>query len=138
MSSRRKTIVRIGAFAVLALLLSACIKLDMNLTVNSDNTVSGTIIFALNKQLIELSGQSADDLLGSAAPVPSGVQGIETEPTRTTSSRARGSRSTALPSRSSTRRAATPISSGSPARETRTRSLGRSTSPLPEGAEPPV
>ena len=80
MSSRGKTIARVGAFAMLALLLSACIKLDMNLAVASDNTVSGTIIFALNKQLIELSGQSADDLLGSAAPVPSDVQGIETQP----------------------------------------------------------
>jgi hypothetical protein len=80
MTGRRRTLVRAGAFAVLAVLFSACIKLDMNLTVASDNTVSGTVIFALNKQLIELSGQSADDLLGSTAPVPSGVQGVDTEP----------------------------------------------------------
>jgi hypothetical protein len=80
LTRRRRTLVRAGAFAVLAVLLSACIKLDMNLTVASDNTVSGTVIFALNKQLIELSGQSADDLLGSTAPVPSGVQGVDTAP----------------------------------------------------------
>lgn len=53
----RTGLVRLGAFAMLALLLSACIKLDMNLTVNGDDTVDGTVIFALNKELIELSGQ---------------------------------------------------------------------------------
>jgi hypothetical protein len=52
----------------------------MDLTVGSDNTVSGTIVFALNKQLIELSGQSAEDLLGSAAPVPSDVEGVTSDP----------------------------------------------------------
>jgi len=76
----RGTIVRVGAFVVLALLMSACIKLDMNMTVSSDNTVSGTVIFALNKQLIQLSGQSPDSILGSVAPVPSNVQGVTAKP----------------------------------------------------------
>ena len=76
----RTRLVRLGAFAMLALLLSACIKLDMNLTVNSDDTVDGTIIFALNKQLIELSGQSADDLLGDSGPIPTDAEGVSTEP----------------------------------------------------------
>jgi hypothetical protein len=76
----RSALVRFGAFAVLALLLSACIKLDMNLTVNSDDTVDGTVIFALNKQLIQLSGQSADDLLGSSGPIPTDAPGVSTKP----------------------------------------------------------
>jgi hypothetical protein len=80
MARRGRTLVRIAAFGTLALLLSACIKLDMDLTVASDDTVSGTVVFALNKQLIQLSGQSADDILGSSAPVPSGVQGVSSEP----------------------------------------------------------
>jgi hypothetical protein len=80
MSRSRRALARIGAFAVLAVLLSACIKLDMNLTVNSDDTVDGTIIFALNKQLIELSGQSADDLLGDSGPIPTDAEGVSTKP----------------------------------------------------------
>jgi phosphatidylinositol mannoside-binding LppM-like protein len=80
MTRPRSALVRFGAFAVLALLLSACIKLDMNLTVNSDDTVDGTIIFALNKQLIQLSGQSADDLLGSSGPIATDAPGVSTSP----------------------------------------------------------
>jgi hypothetical protein len=80
MTRSRSALARIGAFAVLALLLSACIKLDMNVTVNSDDTVDGTIIFALNKQLIELSGQSADDLLGDSGPIPTDAEGVSTKP----------------------------------------------------------
>ena len=80
MTRSRRALARIGAFAVLAVLLSACIKLDMNLTVNSDDTVDGTIIFALNKQLIELSGQSADDLLGDSGPIPTDAEGVSTKP----------------------------------------------------------
>lgn len=80
MTRSRSALVRLGAFAALALLLSACIKLDMNLTVNEDDTVDGTIIFALNKQLIELSGQSAEDLLGSEGPIPTDAEGVSTQP----------------------------------------------------------
>jgi len=80
MRRRTTTLVRASAFVALAFLLSACIKLDINLSVASDNTVSGSVIFALNKELIQLSGQSADDLLGSSAPVPSDIPGVKSEP----------------------------------------------------------
>jgi hypothetical protein len=80
MIGSRSALLRFGAFAALALLLSACIKLDMDLTVNSDDTVDGTIIFGLNKQLIELSGESADDLLGSSGPIPTDAPGISEKP----------------------------------------------------------
>jgi hypothetical protein len=80
MKRRGRVVARAGAFAVLALVLSACIKLDMDLSVHSDDTVDGTVIFALSKQLIALSGQSPEDLLGTDAPVPSDAEGVTTEP----------------------------------------------------------
>jgi hypothetical protein len=76
----RARLVRLGAFAMLALVLSACIKLDMSLTVNSDDTVDGKVIFALNKELIELSGQSPEDLLGASGPIPTDAEGVSTAP----------------------------------------------------------
>ena len=46
MSGRFRTTIRVGAFAALAVLLTGCIKLNMNLGINDDNTVSGTIQFS--------------------------------------------------------------------------------------------
>jgi hypothetical protein len=66
---------RVVAVGLLAFLLTACLKLDMNLEVSSDNTVSGTVIFAVQKQLLELAGGSVDDLVGSA-PLPSDAPGV--------------------------------------------------------------
>lgn len=71
---------RIAALGALALLLSACLKLDMDLEVSSDNTVNGTVIFGVNKDLLELTGGSVEDFLGSEAPLPSGAEGVTTEP----------------------------------------------------------
>ncbi|HLA93265.1 MAG TPA: hypothetical protein VJO36_07015, partial [Actinomycetota bacterium] len=68
MKGKAGTVARIGAFAVLALLLSGCIKLTMDLQVNSDDTVSGTIQLGIQKELLELSGGSVQDLLGSDSP----------------------------------------------------------------------
>ncbi|HZD16949.1 MAG TPA: hypothetical protein VE669_02290 [Actinomycetota bacterium] len=80
MRGRWRTVARIGAFGALAVLLSACLKLDMDLQVSADDTVSGSVVFALDKGLLELTGQSAEDLLGTEAPVPTDVQGVSTEP----------------------------------------------------------
>jgi hypothetical protein len=80
MSRRARTAIRIGAFAALALLLTGCIKLNMNLGINTDNTVSGTVQFGVQKELLELTGQSAEDLLGTAAPFPSDAPGVTVEP----------------------------------------------------------
>jgi hypothetical protein len=66
----------VAAIGLLAVLMSACLKLDMNLEVSSDNTVSGTVIFAVQKSLLELSGGSVEDILGSDAPLPSDVPGV--------------------------------------------------------------
>ncbi len=75
MVSRMRTVGRVMAVAVLALLMSACLKLDMNLDVSSDDTVSGTIVFAVQKQLLELSGQSVDAIF-SDTPLPSDTPGV--------------------------------------------------------------
>jgi hypothetical protein len=79
MTPRRATIARVAAFAIAALVLSGCIKLDMALTVNSDDTVDGTLIFGVSKQLLELTGQSPEDLLAEA-PIPTDVEGVSSEP----------------------------------------------------------
>jgi hypothetical protein len=80
MSRRVRTVIWIGAFAALALLLTGCIKLNMNLGINDDNTVSGTILLGVDKQLLELSGQNAEDLMGSDSPFPSNAPGVTVEP----------------------------------------------------------
>ena len=47
--------------AILAsFLLTGCIKLDMDLTINKDRTVSGTVIGAVSDYLAELSEESGD------------------------------------------------------------------------------
>lgn len=77
----RKTALRLGAVAALAVLLSSCIKLDMSLDVSTNNTVSGTVILAVDKQLLELTGQSVGDLLsGSGSSLPTDLPGVTTEP----------------------------------------------------------
>jgi hypothetical protein len=79
MGSGLRTAGRVAALATLALLLSACLKLDMDLEVSSDDTVSGTMIFAVQKELLELTGGSVEDILGTNSPVPPDIQGVTTE-----------------------------------------------------------
>ena len=80
MSRRTRTTSRIGAFVALVLLMTGCIKLNMNLGINSDNTVSGTVEFGVQKDLLDLTGQNVEDLLGSDAPFPSSAPGVTIEP----------------------------------------------------------
>jgi hypothetical protein len=58
---------------LLAILMTGCIKLHMDLQLRSDDTVDGSVIFAVNKQVLELTGKSFDDLTGGQSAVPSGV-----------------------------------------------------------------
>ena len=80
MSRRACTAGRIGAFVALVFLMTGCIKLNMNLGINSDNTVSGTVEFGVEKELVDLTGQNVEDLLGSDAPFPSNAPGVTVEP----------------------------------------------------------
>jgi phosphatidylinositol mannoside-binding LppM-like protein len=80
MSRRARTAGRIGAFVALVFLMTGCIKLNMNLGINSDNTISGTVEFGVQKELLDLTGQNVEDLLGSDAPFPSDAPGVTVEP----------------------------------------------------------
>jgi LppM domain len=80
MSRRARTAGRIGAFVALVFLMTGCIKLNMNLGINSDDTVSGTVEFGVQKELLDLTGQNIEDLLGSDAPFPSNAPGVTVEP----------------------------------------------------------
>ena len=48
--------------AALAILLAGCFKVNMDLDVTADNTVSGTAVVAVEESLLELSGQNVDQL----------------------------------------------------------------------------
>lgn len=80
MSRRARNAWRIGAFVALVFLMTGCIKLNMNLGINPDNTVSGTVEFGVQKELLDLTGQNVEDLLGSDAPFPSNAPGVTVEP----------------------------------------------------------
>lgn len=69
----------VGVLVGLTLLLTGCLKLDMALTISSDDTVDGDLVFAVNKEIVELTGQSVDDLVGDAS-VPDDVEGATQEP----------------------------------------------------------
>ncbi|HEY2966563.1 MAG TPA: hypothetical protein VGJ99_09830, partial [Actinomycetota bacterium] len=79
-SPRARTAGRIGAFVALVFLMTGCIKLNMNLGINSDNTVSGTIEIGVQKELVDLTGQNVEDLLGTDAPLPGNAPGVTVEP----------------------------------------------------------
>jgi hypothetical protein len=80
MSRRARTAGRVGAFLALAVLLTGCIKLNMDLGINADDTVNGAIVLGVQKELLELTGQSAEDLLGDADLIPTGATGVVVEP----------------------------------------------------------
>lgn len=80
MSKRMHMTVRLAAVGILAVLLTGCIKLNVDFNVSSDNKVSGTMVFAFSKQLLQLTGQSAEELIGSSAPIPSDLQGVSAKP----------------------------------------------------------
>lgn len=70
---------RLLAFTTLVILLSSCIKLNMDLTVSTDNTVSGSAVVAIDKQLLALTGQPVDQIFGGDTIAPAGTQGISTK-----------------------------------------------------------
>jgi hypothetical protein len=66
---------RLLGVCAFALLLSGCFKVNMNVEVSTENTVSGTAIIAVDESLLELSGQSADQLFKDMDPseLPAGA-----------------------------------------------------------------
>ena len=63
---RRTLALGVGALGV-ALLLSGCVKVDMAMTLTPDDTMDGTIVFAVDKQLLTLGGGSPEDAFKDAA-----------------------------------------------------------------------
>jgi hypothetical protein len=61
-----KTKIRAGmrtlAIVGMVLLLAGCFRVNMDLEVSPENTVDGSAIIAVNEELLELSGQSVDQL----------------------------------------------------------------------------
>ena len=55
--------------AAIALLLAGCFKVNMDLEVAADNTVSGTAIIAVDESLLELTGQNVGSALRGHGPV---------------------------------------------------------------------
>jgi len=78
MTATLRATARTIALCALVMLMTGCIKVDLNMELHGDNTVGGTMVFAVSRDLLALTGSSADDLLGqitaSAGPLPSGVQ----------------------------------------------------------------
>ncbi|MGZ8579296.1 MAG: LppM family (lipo)protein [Actinomycetota bacterium] len=68
---------------LLAVLSTGCLRAYQDLTLNQDDTIDGTIVFAVDRDLLELSGQSVDDFMkevtGDNAGIPAGIE-FETEP----------------------------------------------------------
>ena len=73
MRGRLRSSGRAVVVCLLAILMTGCIKLNMDLQLRSDDTVDGSVIFAVNKQVLQLTGKSFDDLTGGQSAVPSGV-----------------------------------------------------------------
>jgi len=65
----------LGLLAVLAtvLLFSGCFKLDMDLEVHSDETISGTMVIGLEKELASMGGQDPSELFGDSGDLPEGA-----------------------------------------------------------------
>jgi len=62
MTTRIRAALRPLAYGTIALLLAGCVKVNMDLEISPDNTVSGQAILAVDESLVELSGQTADQL----------------------------------------------------------------------------
>jgi hypothetical protein len=68
---------RLIGLGVLAMLLTGCIKVDLGMRLHTDNTIDGTMIYAVSRDLLTLTHSSADDLLNQVAsggPLPAGIQ----------------------------------------------------------------
>jgi len=53
--------------AVCAVVLSGCVKLDMAITLHSDDTASGTVVYAIQDSAAKALGQDPEDLLTQGA-----------------------------------------------------------------------
>ena len=61
------------AICVMGLLMTGCIKLNIALQLQPNDTVNGSVIFAVNKQLLSLTGSTFDQITQGQAVLPSDV-----------------------------------------------------------------
>ncbi|MDI1465495.1 hypothetical protein QEZ54_31450 [Catellatospora sp. KI3] len=66
MRQLRRPIRALAALALVAFGLSGCMKLDMDLTVNSNDTLDGTAVVALDRKLLSMGGQSPEKAFDQA------------------------------------------------------------------------
>jgi hypothetical protein len=72
-----RSAMRLTGLITLAILSTGCIKVDLALRLHTDDTVDGTMTYAVSKDLLTLTNSSPDDLLNrvaSGGPLPPGVQ----------------------------------------------------------------
>jgi hypothetical protein len=76
--SLARRMLHLAALLTMTLLLSGCLKAHVNLTLNEDDTVDGSMIFAISREAADLTGQDpealVDQMAGSEAPLPEGVE----------------------------------------------------------------
>jgi hypothetical protein len=77
-----RSAVRIIGVATLALVCTSCLKVDLAMRLHTDDTVDGTMTYAVSRNLLTLTNSSPDALLDQVAsgqPLPSGVDYQTTE-----------------------------------------------------------
>jgi hypothetical protein len=73
--SRRSLMARVAAVLLLALALSGCLKMDIDLTLDGDQA-DGSMIVGVNRALLDMSGESIEDVLadiGIDEEIPEGA-----------------------------------------------------------------
>jgi hypothetical protein len=80
MTRARRAATRVLALGALTVLLTGCLKLTMDLEVSSEDAVSGTAVFAVSRDILELTGGSLEDVIGNDSIVPSDVEGVTVAP----------------------------------------------------------
>ncbi len=73
---------RLIGLATLALFSTACMKVDLALRLHTDDTVDGTMTYAVSRNLLTLTNSSPEALLdqvASGGPLPSGVDYTTTD-----------------------------------------------------------
>jgi hypothetical protein len=72
-----RSAIRIMGVVTLALVCTSCLKVDLAMRLHTDDTVDGTMTYAVSKDLLTLTHSSPDALLNQVAsgqPLPPGVE----------------------------------------------------------------
>lgn len=66
MSKLRRSLSAAGALLLVSLALAGCVRFDTNLTVNTDETVDGTMVVAVSKTVLRANGRGLDAAFDAA------------------------------------------------------------------------